>query len=201
MLNMTKELVVSYYKENLSWLNKIKDYKITVYNKSDVEIPNTIKLDNVGREMHTYFHHIVTNYDNLSDWVFFTQAEPFDHVRNYDWLLDVFPNSLRYSRLSIDDCHFFSNGVFKEKLVSQSNGRPYNVEILNIDTLWSSLFTSPPIGEYSFVAGCLFCITKEQIRMRDISFYEKCKKITEERERSPWEFERMMFYVFNKNLI
>ena len=41
---MTKELVVSYYKENLNWLNKVKDYKITVYNKSDVEIPNTIKL-------------------------------------------------------------------------------------------------------------------------------------------------------------
>ena len=198
---MTKELVVSYYKENLSWLNKIKDYKITVYNKSDVEIPNTIKLNNVGREMHTYFHHIVTNYDNLSDWIFFTQAEPFDHVKYYNWLLDVFPNSLAYSKLSIDDCHFFSNGEFKEKLVSQSNGRPYHELILNIDTLWSSLFTSPPIGEYQFVAGCLFCITKEQIRMRDISFYEKCRKITEERELSPWEFERMMFYIFNKNVI
>jgi hypothetical protein len=197
---MTKELVVSYYKENLSWLNKIKDYKITVYNKSDIDIPNTIKLDNVGREMHTYFHHIVTNYDNLSDWVFFTQAHPFDHVKNYDILLDMFPNSLVLSKLNTDDCHFFSNGVFSEKLISQSNGRPHHLPVLNIDTLWSSLFTSPPIGEYPFVAGCLFCVTKEQIRMRDISFYEKCKKITEEREQSPWEFERMMFYVFNKNI-
>jgi len=197
---MTKELVVSYYKEDLTWLNKVKDYKITVYNKSDIVIPNTIKLDNVGREMHTYFHHIVTNYDNLSDWVFFTQAEPFDHVKNYDWVLDVFPNSLSYSKLYIDDCHFFSNGVFKEKLVSQSNGSPHHLPVLNINTLWSSLFTSPPIGEYPFVAGCLFCVTKEQIRMRDISFYEKCKKITEEREQSPWEFERMMFYVFNNKI-
>jgi hypothetical protein len=198
---MTKELVVSYYKEDLSWLQKIKDYKITIYNKSDNDVPNTIKLPNVGREMHTYFHHIVTNYDNLSDWVFFTQAEPFDHVRNYDWLLDVFPNSLTYSKLSINDCHFFSYGIFKEKLISQSNGRPHHVPVLNIDTLWSSLFTSPPPSGYPFVAGCLFCVTKEQIRMRNISFYEKCLKITEEREQSPWEFERMMFYVFNENVI
>jgi hypothetical protein len=198
---MTKELVVSYYKENLNWLNKIKDYKITVYNKSDIDIPNTIKLPNVGREMHTYFHHIVTNYDNLSDWVFFTQAEPFDHVRNYDWLLDVFPNSLSYNKLNIDDCYFFSYGIFKDKLVSQSNGRPHHMPVLNIDTLWSSLFTSPPPSGYPFVAGCLFCVTKEQIRIRDISFYEKCLKITEEREQSPWEFERMMFYVFNKNIL
>lgn len=198
---MTKELVVSYFNENLSWLNKIKDYKITVYNKSNIEVPNTIKLDNVGREMHTYFHHIVTNYDNLSDWTFFTQGEPFDHVKNYDWLLDVFPNSLTYNKLNIDECYFFSYGIFKDKLISQSNGRPHHHPVLNIDSLWSSLFTSPPPSGYPFVAGCLFCITKEQIRMRDISFYEKCRKITEEREQSPWEFERMMFYVFNKNVI
>lgn len=198
---MTKELVVSYYKENLNWLDKLKDYKITIYNKSGVDIPNTINLPNVGREMHTYFHHIVTNYDNLSDWVFFTQADPFDHVHNYEWILDVFPNSLSYNKLNIDDCYFFSYGIFKDKLVSESNGRPHHVPVLNIDSLWSSLFTSPPPSGYPFVAGCLFCVTREQIRMRDISFYEKCLKITEEREQSPWEFERMMFYVFNKNVI
>lgn len=198
---MTKELVISYYNEDLTWLNKINDYKITVYNKSNTDILNTIKLDNVGREMHTYFHHIVNNYNSLYDWVFFTQANPFDHVENYDWLLSVFPKSLIESKLNTDDCHFFSNGMFKNYLVSQSNGSPNHVPVLNIDTLWSSLFTSQPSGVYPFVAGCLFCVTKEQIRMRDISFYEKCKKITEEREQSPWEFERMMFYVFNKNLI
>ena len=109
--------------------------------------------------------------------------------------------SLTYSKLSIDDCHFFSYGIFKEKLISLSNGRPHHLPVLNIDSLWSSLFTSPPPSGYPFVAGCLFCVTKEQIKIRDISFYEKCLKITEEREQSPWEFERMMFYVFNRNVI
>jgi hypothetical protein len=197
---MTKELVVSYYKENLTWLNNVKDYKITIYNKSGIDIPNTIRLENIGREMHTYFHHIVTNYDNLSDWVFFTQGEPFDHVKNYDWILDVFPNSLGYSKLNVDDCHFFTNGIFKNMLVSLSDGRPHHNPVLNINSLWQELFVTPPVNQYPFVAGCLFCVTKEQIRMRDISFYEKCVKITEEREQSPWEFERMMFYVFNKNI-
>ena len=138
---MTKELVVSYYKENLTWLNKVKDCKITVYNKSSVDIPNTIRLENVGREMHTYFHHIVTNYDNLSDWVFFTQGEPFDHVKNYDWILDVFPNSLTYSKLRIDDCHFFTNGIFKNMLVSLSDGRPHHNPVLNINSLLTYPFT------------------------------------------------------------
>jgi hypothetical protein len=34
----------------------------------------------------------------------------------------------------------------------------------------------------------------------DKSFYEKCKKISEEVLMSPWEFERMMYYVFNNNI-
>lgn len=197
---MTKELVVSYYGENLEWLNKIKDYKITVYNKSNNHILNSIKLDNVGREMHTYFYHIVNNYDNLSDWIFFTQGDPFDHVKNYDWIIDVFPNSLGYSKLNIDDCYFFTNGIFKNTLVSLSDGRPHHNPVLNINSLWEELFVDPPVNQYPFVAGCLFCVTKEQIRMRDITFYKKCMKITEEREQSPWEFERMMFHVFNKNI-
>jgi len=198
---MTKELVVSYYRENLNWLSDVKDYKITIYNKSNVEVPNTIKLTNVGREMHTYFHHIVSNYDNLSDWVFFTQGEPFDHVKDYSLILDTFPNSLSNSKLSVGDCHFFSDGVFKQKLISKSNGAPHHFGNLDINNLWSLLFTSTPINEYPFVAGCLFCVTKEQIRIRDISFYEKCLKITEDREQSPWEFERMMLQIFDKNVL
>ena len=95
---MSKELVVSYYNENLTWLDNVRDYKITIYNKSNTELLNTIKLDNIGREMQTYFHHIVDNYDNLSDWVFFTQANPFDHVRNFKTILDDFPNSLVYNQ-------------------------------------------------------------------------------------------------------
>ena len=32
------------------------------------------KLENVGRESHTYLHHIVEHYDELAPWTIFTQA-------------------------------------------------------------------------------------------------------------------------------
>lgn len=197
---MNKELVVAYYNENLNWLNDVRDYKITIYNKSNTEIPGTIKLENIGREMQTYFHHIVSNYDNLADWVFFTQANPFDHVRNYKLILEDFPNSLVYNKLNINDCYFFTDGVFRTKLVSLSSGRPHHFAVLDIDSLWKQLFKTNPIEQYEFVAGCIFCVSREQIRKRDKSFYEKCKKISEEVLMSPWEFERMMYYVFNNNI-
>jgi len=193
---MTKEIVVAYYKENIEWLENVKDYKITIYNKSHIDIPNTIKLENVGREMNTYFHHIIENYDNLSDVIFFTQGNPLDHVSNYIEILNGYPQTLSNSVLSIGDAHFFSDII---TFICDMYGNPYHWG-LDMNVIWKTIFTSPTPEKIEFTAGCIFCVTKEQIRMRDISFYEKCKKITEEREHSPWEFERMMFYVFNNKI-
>ncbi len=197
---MTREIVVSYYNENIDWLKKIKDYKITIYNKSSFDIDDTISLPNVGREMHTYFHHIVENYDNLSDWVFFTQGNPFDHVRNYVDIISDFPNSLNNnSKLSINECHFFSDGLhYNESIISYPDGSPTHAG-LDINGIWVELFETEPPTEHKFVAGCIFCVSGQQIRLREKSFYVKCRDITENKISSPWEFERMMYHVFNIN--
>jgi len=76
----TIDLVISYYKEDLQWLN---DYKhipfrmIYIYNKGDqpitLEIPHVeIKLPNIGRCDHTYLYHIIQNYDKLAKVTIFT---------------------------------------------------------------------------------------------------------------------------------
>ena len=133
---MSKEVVISYYGEDLYWIKNIKSrYKFIVYNKTDVDVPHTIKLDNIGRETNTYFYHIINNYDNLSDWVFFSQGNPIEHVKDYEFILNNFPKSLDKSKLSNNECHFFANGLFKEKLISYSNGTPYHQGFLNINPL------------------------------------------------------------------
>lgn len=199
---MSKEVVISYYGEDLYWIKNIKSrYKFIVYNKTDVDVPHTIKLDNIGRETNTYFYHIINNYDNLSDWVFFSQGDPIEHVKDYEFILNNFPKSLDKSKLSNNECHFFANGLFKEKLISYSNGTPYHQGFLNINHLWERLFECNPPEVYEFTPGAIFCVSKNQIQKRNKEFYEKCLKITEEVELSPWEFERMMSYVFNNNII
>ena len=198
---MTKELVISYYKEKLDWIDNVKDYKITIYNKSNDEMPNTIKLNNIGREMQTYFYHIVNNYDNLSDWTFFTQGDPFDHVINYYDVLNDFPDLSKHTKLGTDESHFFiNNSYFVQKIHSYENGYPFHWLVLNIDSLWTQLFETPPLKIYDFTAGAIFCVSKNQIQKRNKEFYEKCLKITEERELSPWEFERIISYIFNNKI-
>jgi hypothetical protein len=80
---MKTEIVVARYNENLDWLKKIKkskDLKITVYNKGkdDIDVP-FIKLQNVGRESHTYLYHIINNYHHLADQTIFCQGDSIFH--------------------------------------------------------------------------------------------------------------------------
>ncbi|PQE07189.1 Ankyrin repeat protein [Rutstroemia sp. NJR-2017a BVV2] len=77
------EIVVAHYNEDLSWLqNRTTDCK--VYAKGDLPtLSNNLrcmKLPNIGREGHTYLHHITTCYDQLADITLFAQGRIDDHV-------------------------------------------------------------------------------------------------------------------------
>jgi hypothetical protein len=76
---MKYKIVIARYNESLEWLKKKAfHYPYIVYNKgpnsdfykSDLFVKE-IKLKNVGRETHTYFTHIVNNYDLLDDLTIF----------------------------------------------------------------------------------------------------------------------------------
>jgi len=78
----TCDLVVSYYKENLDWLNLLnnktdKINTVYIYSKGNKSPPTTvphieISIENIGRCDHTYLYHIIANYDNLADVTIFT---------------------------------------------------------------------------------------------------------------------------------
>jgi hypothetical protein len=76
------QIVVARYEEDVSWLKPYKDITI-IYNKGSFSnILNNfevMKLENVGRESHTYIYHIVSNYDNLADKTIFFQGKINDH--------------------------------------------------------------------------------------------------------------------------
>lgn len=56
-------VVIARYNEDISWTQKIY-YTVTIYNKG-ADLPNSVKLPNIGRESHTYIEHIIRNYDSL----------------------------------------------------------------------------------------------------------------------------------------
>lgn len=79
------ELVVSRYAEDLEWLNAAPFDafdSVLVYDKNNDDLASTpppararvVKLPNVGREGHTYLHHIIKNWDQLADVTVFVPA-------------------------------------------------------------------------------------------------------------------------------
>ena len=76
-------IIVARYKENIDWVLPYNDIAI-VYNKGPSDLPffsNLFNIDNVGREGHTYLHHIVSRYNVLANRTLFLQA---------DWILLCF---------------------------------------------------------------------------------------------------------------
>lgn len=74
------EIIVSRYNEDLKWLldTPFDKYPVIIYNKGDNDdfekppnVVDVIKLPNVGRESHTYLHHVIENYNKLADVTIF----------------------------------------------------------------------------------------------------------------------------------
>eukprot|EP00542_Grammatophora_oceanica_P015665 CAMPEP_0194029340 /NCGR_PEP_ID=MMETSP0009_2-20130614/3085_1 /TAXON_ID=210454 /ORGANISM="Grammatophora oceanica, Strain CCMP 410" /LENGTH=651 /DNA_ID=CAMNT_0038668971 /DNA_START=60 /DNA_END=2015 /DNA_ORIENTATION=+ len=72
------EAVLAHYDEDITWIDDVRkedpSVQYTVYSKNSIPPFESIRLPNVGRESHTYLHHIVHNYHHLADWTIFSQA-------------------------------------------------------------------------------------------------------------------------------
>ncbi|RYF61410.1 MAG: DUF3431 domain-containing protein, partial [Cytophagaceae bacterium] len=91
------ELVVAHYTENLNWLRNLPaGVHKTVYTKSPEPVTEhqTLLLPNVGREAHTYLHHLVSRYDSLAEWTVFCQGKPFDHAYDFKKTIRKFDSEL-----------------------------------------------------------------------------------------------------------
>ena len=188
---MSLELVVARYLEDLSWLRNIPpQIRATVYDKSAGG-----NLPNVGREAHTYLHHIVARYGNLAPLTVFCQGKPFDHcfdfrktlrelaqnpnVEGFRWLGHIIDtDDARGLRLFVpwsknDDGHELDLNGFHRALFG---------------------FEGPP--EYVFQLGAQFIVSREVIRARSRPFYERALQISIDFPDAAHCFERTWDRVF-----
>ena len=215
--NITKEVVISLFDKDIEWIENLnKDIKISIYRKGDATShPNEIYLsNNVGRDVHTFFYHIVNRYDTLADYTFFSQDYPFDHIENY---IDII-NGTRFewdmyssyrkdgywgyhwnnigTMWAMDDSIEWGCKVLKSDKV----GRPHHPTPLPIELIWNKLFSSECPNILEFTPGGHFSISKEQILCKDLEFYKEILILLENNESAPWVIERLEPYIFNKHI-
>ena len=158
--NITKEIVIASFNEDTSWTNNILPgsavFEYNKNNKHGVEC-----LPNIGREAHTYLHHICKQYGNFSDYIFFFQGHPFDHTgeclniinsndniwnsnaqMHFDGYWGYAHNSIG-TMWNLDNCTQFTGKC----LVCRNDGYPHDVG-LPIKEIWDQVFESPSCIAY-----------------------------------------------------
>lgn len=178
--DINTHLVVSRYKENVDWINKInkENAKIIVYNKYE----GSNRLPNIGRESHTYLHHIINNYYNLPDFLIFSQGNPFAHGAGEKIIKTINEKSFQLSYSSFvsslyptgyEKIQVFANNLFNKKALLCSN----------------------------FYQAACFSVTKNDILNNSIDFYEKCiATLTTINPVEGHYFERLWETIFTKQV-
>jgi hypothetical protein len=199
---MNKEVLVSIYDREYSWIKKLnKDIRLSLYKKGDrMEMqPNEIFLSpNVGRDVHTFFSHLHERYYSLSDYTFTCQDYFEDHVNNYIYIMNSNPAVWNEEAKQIieNECWFFS--THHGLIYCERDGSPHHPG-LNITDMWSRLFKSEMPEHVYFTAAGHFCITANQVRKRPPQFYKKIVDILANEHIAPWIIERLEGYIFDSN--
>jgi hypothetical protein len=155
-------IVVARYNEDVSWTKEFSN--VIIYNKGEPldTCYNEIKLDNVGREAHTYFKHICDNYDKLGEYICFLQGNPFDHSPN------ILQNLKKYSGDTIDiEFEYLSEWIIECSLNSCRHhpGLP-------LRKIYEHIFKNKGDDKpFSFGAGAQFIVSKKQILKHSKEFY------------------------------
>lgn len=94
---MQGDLVVSAYKEDLSWISSAlgtgRVARVFVYNKGGRTLSFgddrvvVVEAPNVGREGETFLRHIIERWDDIPERIWFCQGDPFEHSPDFVRLL------------------------------------------------------------------------------------------------------------------
>lgn len=172
------EVVVARYKENLDWLADCP-HKAAVYDKSD-EPSGLIKLPNVGREPHTFVHHVAENYDRLPEVTWFVQGSPFDHVPD---LMQQFRTPTSSFRLLSP--HRFTTGP---------DGDPSHSGLPNAKTYQMVTGRPWPDGDVVFGPGGCFVAHRSVLRRYPAEWWKRLAAFLNTGDvetQLPWTMERL----------
>ena len=209
---MDKALIIARYNEDLSWLEKFKDFKIIVYNKGDKLSDNLFyevrKLENKGRESHTWLHHIVKNYNNLNEISVFLQGKVDDlncmaFKNPNDYLKKINKYGFKASRYGLLGPFHWDWNVNIDKDIrykDQWKNNDISRSSIGFRNFAKKLFPNIPLFVATSYSGC-FAVKREIIQQHNLVFYQELLDILS-KNKNPIEghyMERLWCYIFTKN--
>ena len=203
------KIIVARYNEDITW-TKLFSSNVLIYNKGQrLDEPNVINLNNVGREGHTYFHHIYNNYDNLDDYLVFVQGKPFDHSPNIIKSLLNFQKQINKNHKNLNqNQNQIGFRYLSEKIIKANLFYCPHHPGLPLEKTFKELFPEIVLNEnnianhkFCFGSGAQFIVSKSRIKQRPREFYLKIVQMLE-KEPNPIEgfvIERFHALIFSAN--
>jgi hypothetical protein len=146
-------IVVCHFKEDLTWLKDIK-HDVIVYNKNPKEADlYEINLPNVGFDTIAYLTYIINNYDNLPDYVCFSQDDPFYHCPSFIDKVNGFDFKSEFYPLG---CTYVRDGGELEKTINYAKK--------------NNISYKEPI---KFISSAQCIVSKKLILKNDLDYYKK----------------------------
>lgn len=197
------DLVVARHEEDAAWLRRVpRGIGIRFYNKgaSAPHLPpraRVERLPNVGREAHTYLHHLVAHRADLADLTVFVQGRPFDHVPDLHKTLRRWAagedrvDGFRWLGFLVDRDDRTGSRLF-QRWSKNPEGRP-----LPMEPFWSAVFGDAPCpASFVFFGGANFAVTRDLALARPASFYEHALAVAASFPDAAHGFERTWDRVF-----
>ena len=189
------DIVISRYKENLDWIENFDDkiYNVKVYNKGGDDIKfKFIKLNNIGREAHTWVHYIINNYHDLPEFVIFLQGDPVDHDKD---VFDTIKNHNNQDYIALSD-HMVPetiNSWYENRVENYGNVLERYPKMKRNSLIASSnlILKEETPNKIVFPAGAQYIINKKFIFDRSLNFYKNILNIFEIDFVLPWHLERL----------
>lgn len=208
---MKKDLIIARYNENISWVNKIDKTKfnIIIYNKGDeLKDYENIRLLNFGRESETYLHHIINNYENISEHTIFLQGNPLEHITSLsDFGYKDVQKFCDYQNYDYEKCSdyladFLNSYTFNDDLVMLSTKHSDMGYIDEKNKLINLLSLNNQI-DY-FTPGAQFIIDRNLIKNKPLKFWIKLYNLTKPNSdvchvQLPYILERLWVNIFKTN--
>jgi Protein of unknown function (DUF3431) len=156
-------LVVARFNEDISWLNEVKIPSI-IYDKGELS-ENGVQLENnIGIDSDTHLTFIIDNYEKLPHRVFFSQGNPFDHVR-YEEFFYWLGKWVEPGRVQSGAPVFRLapiNGHWNEESDNHSELAPF------VKQTWTELFGVDMPEMIYYPAGQIFGYSAKRIKSRSL---------------------------------
>lgn len=185
------ELVVSRYKEDLSWIRSF-NFNYKIYNKGNhIDFP-CVSLKNEGREAKTFLYHIVENYDALCEYTIFLQGNPFDHCQNLTSILKTLPESLKSLPYFSQGCYCICHRILCETQAQLSKFNIFPEDFHNA-------FFYAPCKKFRYGSGAQYIVSKKNIKNKPKAFYQKIHDSLMWDTHEPWSIERVWPNIFDRD--